>query len=259
MAVRMVTLLPWQPLESILNNLKSPSQTNKENLSEVPLGWGRSPEMGWLSHPSASPSDSSSVSSGSSPSYTFSGTFHISCSSKGLPCPFPSPLQRHCPELCDGMRIGMQSHAKDNRVQSNSDHPFYRACCCPWRLDAWMSFSVSPKQLRREFYKKDQTSLSWQLPVSTYWQVTSLSFLICKIKDLGGGSYWVLLHTLGIFVNVLSSLSQRHQRLACLLRTQTGHGDERNPGARGACLHCMSQCLSKVMCTHEKYHRHCHY
>lgn len=37
MAVTMVTLLPWQPLESILNNLKSSSQTNKENLSKVLL------------------------------------------------------------------------------------------------------------------------------------------------------------------------------------------------------------------------------
>lgn len=49
MAVTMVTLLPWQPLESILNNLKSSSQTNKKNLSKVQAGepqtrlcWGES-------------------------------------------------------------------------------------------------------------------------------------------------------------------------------------------------------------------------
>lgn len=35
MAVTMVTLLPWQPLESILNNLKSPSDKQGKSVKSA--------------------------------------------------------------------------------------------------------------------------------------------------------------------------------------------------------------------------------
>lgn len=39
MVVTMGTQLPWQPHESFLNDLKSPSNTNKESLSKELFGW----------------------------------------------------------------------------------------------------------------------------------------------------------------------------------------------------------------------------
>lgn len=95
--------------------------------------------------------------------YTLLGTFYIFCSSKDLPCPLPNLPWRHCPELCKGLRIGMQSHAKDNRRQNkHTDHPFYRARCLPLETGC-TSFSVSSKQLWRESFtgKTDQSSLRY--------------------------------------------------------------------------------------------------
>lgn len=139
------------------------------------FGWWRSPERRF-SHPPSSPSDSSSTSSSSSLVYTFSGTFHISCSSKGLLCPLCSPLWRCCPELCEGLRIDTQSPAKDRRRQDKlTDLPFYRACCLPLEAGRKSFFLCQPKTaLMGEFYKKERPVFpEVQLPATAHWQVTS--------------------------------------------------------------------------------------
>lgn len=131
MAVMMVTLLPWQPLESILNNLKPLSETNKENLSKVLFcGW-RSLEEGlsqFFPHgalPSKHPQ--------------FPQAHLLYTLSQELPI-FPTP-PRACPALflalcgdtAQSPVNGMQSHAsEDNQGQSKlPDHPFLELAAHP--------------------------------------------------------------------------------------------------------------------------------
>lgn len=142
MAVMMVTLLPWQPLESILNNLKPLSETNKENLSKVLFcGWRRLEEGLSQSFPHwALPSTRPQ----------FPQAHLLNTLSQELPI-FPTP-PRACPALflarcgdtAQSPVSGMQSHASDdNQGQSKlPDHPFYRACCLPLRLGACSSLSA---------------------------------------------------------------------------------------------------------------------
>ena len=68
MVVTMGKLLPWQPHESFLNDLKSSSKTNKESLSKELFGWWWGGPERWLSLPSSFSSDAFSLVSSSLPS-----------------------------------------------------------------------------------------------------------------------------------------------------------------------------------------------
>lgn len=145
MAVTMVTPLPWQPLESILNNLKPLSETNKENLSKALFcGW-KSLEGGLsqpFSHRALLPLLLSFL---KLISFTHSlRSFPYFLLLQGLALPFSWPALETLLRACEGLRSSMQSHASnDNQRQSKlPDHPFYRACCLPLRLGACSSLSA---------------------------------------------------------------------------------------------------------------------
>lgn len=82
MVVTMGTLLPWQPHESFLNDLKSPSKTNKEVCQESCLaGRGLGLKDGFLS-PQVFLLMLSPWSLAHFLLYTLEGTFPTSCSSR---------------------------------------------------------------------------------------------------------------------------------------------------------------------------------
>lgn len=167
MAVMMATLLPWQLLESILNNLKPLSETNKENLSKVLLcGW-RSLEGGL---------------SQSSPHWAlpsmhppFPQAHLLYTLSRELPI-FPTPSRAcpslflaHCGDTVQSPVSGMQSHASDDHQGQSKlpDHPFYRACCLP--LSPGHVLLCQPKVAPTgQFYRKERGDFAKaQLPVTT--------------------------------------------------------------------------------------------